>query len=1577
MNKKSSLSPLILSPLIQMKKVQSLTLTPFLILFFSVFVYASIPTCSNPQNGLKLSTYDITGYLNEHPSNHDEYNTLETNYAVAGKLFGSGVVDDINTTGYDNNPYHSGTDEQYLSIFDGYIHVPQDGNYSLAVNGDDAVEVIIDNNSSYGWYNGHSSDSTNHNHVFLLTKGYHQLKFRHQEWVGDDSYQLYWKKQGNSSYSIVPKNNLFYCAPPKPVADYHMDKCNWNGTLGDVKDSSGNDLNGTSKNGAITESSVGGGIYKVGKFDNKSYITIPDNQLLQVTNNYVFLAWIKTIKSSGTILSKTDLNNPWYGYVFAIGPDSGGKLALWNGSGGWTTSSGSAVNDGSWHQVGVVVEGRTLKFYVDGAQDGVTKTLTSITNTSTEDLRIGFEQNPGADSRYFSGNIDEVKVFDKALTNNDIRNIYNYENSGKNYDGTQRSYQSCTPTCNLQNGLTLSTYDITGYSHQYPNDHNEYNTLETDYAVADKRFGSGIVDKIDTIGSDNNPYHSGTDEKYLSIFNGYINTPSDGNYSFAINGDDAVEVTIDNVHYGWYGGHGSDTTTHNRTYILSAGYHTIKFRHQEWGGGDSYQLYWKKQGDSNSYRIVPKHNLFYCAPPKPVVDYRMDKCSWDGTLGDVKDSSGNDLNGTAKNGANTDMGKLCKAGKFNNTKYIEVPNNSLLNPTGAFTSSVWVKAYTISTWNGVVSKLTNVNSNTGRGWNIQVGTAQKIASLMADSNGSYVYLNSTTTPQVGIWYHIALVHYADNRNDLYVNGIKEASNTHAIAFTNNPLQIGKFYTDSNSLYFDGQIDELKIFNKSLTANQIKSIYDNEKSGRNYDGNKRLCTGCGVVPTCSLSNGLKLSTFDISGYSHQYPINHDEYNTLENSYAIGSKEFGSGIVDNINTTGSNNNPYHSGTDEKYLSIFDGYINVPQDGSYSFAINGDDAVEVIIDNNYFGWYNGHGSDSTTHNQAFNLSAGYHTIKFRHQEWSGGDSYQLYWKKPGYNSYSIVPKNNLFYCSTAYFFDAWDTDRNKTYRHISTKIVNSPIHLTIAALDKDGTNYQDFNGTVCASVDNNTSKLDFRDINTTTALFKVSRALKNVRVQIAWKKDVNESCPLNNEDNETNSSDNFAIRPDKFIIDINSSSPKAGVNFHIDVNATQFGGGNARDYNETNGNSFSFDMNDSNSSCSSGTLNGMPNPFKFYDGNISFDANYSDVGDINFTVHEINGSEFAYIDVNDTNDSQRLITPDSKKITVYPYKFAIVGYKFSRNPDKNWRYMSDVNESNITLSFKIQAQNKQGSVTHKFDKKCYASAVGIKANFTSTSSDGNVSYYQKINNQSVSDHNKSLSDFNLSETINDQNFTDGNSSQVIYALNIYRKRNNPKNPLDINVTEINTTDSNTTNLGLVPDNNGSSFYYGRAKTKDITTNKQVVNNTLHVEVYSNSKNSFVNHFHQESLNWYVMKNDNQQVITDLNGSSKFDSISNTNLNISNLVYNNGILKFDLTNAGYPNTLKAYVHVKVPSYLWYSRYKDYNATGDCSKHPCFLYTFQHSGSKNYINSGDFNGTSIGIEYNATKTKKGVKVFR
>src|SRR5690606_764645 len=74
--------------------------------------------------------------------------------------------------------------------------------------------------------------------------------------------------------------------------------------------------------------------------------------------------------------------------------------------------------------------------------------------------------------------------------------------------------------------------------------------------------------------------------------------------------------------------------------------------------------------------------------------WKMDEASWDGTAGEVKDSSGNGIGGAAVNGAIVTAGKFGNGGSFDGVDdYV-----NLGNPTASKSRSYSIWAYGTKEW---------------------------------------------------------------------------------------------------------------------------------------------------------------------------------------------------------------------------------------------------------------------------------------------------------------------------------------------------------------------------------------------------------------------------------------------------------------------------------------------------------------------------------------------------------------------------------------------------------------------------------------------------------------------------------------------------------------------------------------------------------------------------------------------------------------------------------------------------------------------------------------------------------------
>jgi len=157
---------------------------------------------------------------------------------------------------------------------------------------------------------------------------------------------------------------------------------------------------------------------------------------------------------------------------------------------------------------------------------------------------------------------------------------------------------------------------------------------------------------------------------------------------------------------------------------------------------------------------------------------------------------------------------------------------------------------------------------------------------------------------------------------------------------------------------------------------------------------------------SMLSGLTITTWKTSGGS---PATRAAMDTFFTTNGVAGGLCGSGAVAQINATGSNNNPFVPGSNscgqDNYMTRISGQLVVPAAGTYKFAVDGDDAVDLTIDGNpIVGWYGGHGNDRSdagllSHSSDVFLSAGTHTITFRHQEGTGGDNWGLFMQTPGF--------------------------------------------------------------------------------------------------------------------------------------------------------------------------------------------------------------------------------------------------------------------------------------------------------------------------------------------------------------------------------------------------------------------------------------------------------------------------------------------------------------------------------------------------------------------------------------------------
>jgi hypothetical protein len=147
-------------------------------------------------------------------------------------------------------------------------------------------------------------------------------------------------------------------------------------------------------------------------------------------------AWIKTTASgsSQTILNTSDatVDNKWLN--LRVDGGTGHLRFIANNGGTNSITTGSTdINTGSWVHVAVTCNSSAYSLYVNGSAE----TLTNSNNDGTwfgdfslTNISIGRQVRATVSALPFNGNIDEVAVWDSALSAAQITNIYKGESNG-------------------------------------------------------------------------------------------------------------------------------------------------------------------------------------------------------------------------------------------------------------------------------------------------------------------------------------------------------------------------------------------------------------------------------------------------------------------------------------------------------------------------------------------------------------------------------------------------------------------------------------------------------------------------------------------------------------------------------------------------------------------------------------------------------------------------------------------------------------------------------------------------------------------------------------------------------------------------------------------------------------------------------------------------------------------------------------------------------------------------------------------------------------------------------------------
>ncbi|MBU2938824.1 choice-of-anchor D domain-containing protein [Lacinutrix sp. C3R15] len=150
-----------------------------------------------------------------------------------------------------------------------------------------------------------------------------------------------------------------------------------------------------------------------------------ENKLNLNASEFTISAWINRESGSNntSILSKRDFLYT-EGYDFKINALGGFEVSWKNGILTETIRSSVVIPEDEWHQVAIIYKSGIATLYIDGIED----TSSSLNNPSaTNQYAYIAAAGKNTPTAYFKGNIDEVRIWDTALTQTQLQYIMNQE----------------------------------------------------------------------------------------------------------------------------------------------------------------------------------------------------------------------------------------------------------------------------------------------------------------------------------------------------------------------------------------------------------------------------------------------------------------------------------------------------------------------------------------------------------------------------------------------------------------------------------------------------------------------------------------------------------------------------------------------------------------------------------------------------------------------------------------------------------------------------------------------------------------------------------------------------------------------------------------------------------------------------------------------------------------------------------------------------------------------------------------------------------------------------------------------
>lgn len=149
-----------------------------------------------------------------------------------------------------------------------------------------------------------------------------------------------------------------------------------------------------------------------------------------------------------------------------------------------------------------------------------------------------------------------------------------------------------------------------------------------------------------------------------------------------------------------------------------------------------------------------------------------------------------------------------------------------------FSISLWLKTNSGSSTRILVSK--SGSSSSSPGYEIQLKASNKFLCELVSGTSNLIQVQSNTTFTDGLWHHFVLTYDGSSTASgvtFYVDGSSIAVTINDDSLTGSILNIRSFkmaVIGTASRFYDGNLEEISVWNKELNSSEVSEIYNNGK-----------------------------------------------------------------------------------------------------------------------------------------------------------------------------------------------------------------------------------------------------------------------------------------------------------------------------------------------------------------------------------------------------------------------------------------------------------------------------------------------------------------------------------------------------------------------------------------------------------------------------------------------------------------------------------------------------------------------------------------------------------------------------